>query len=179
MCAIDKTINFARTILVGFSTFQVNFFQNLHGMRKKAWLDVMDTGIRDALNRLQADMVALQESRQADTKSSAGDKHETARAMVDQELQQLNQQREKAQRNQSELQALTDAPCEAAARGAAVETDRIIYFISISFGKLPVDGAKPVYALSPVSPAAQAMLGKRAGEEFEINGVRHAILEVY
>ena len=63
------------------------------------------------------------------------------------------------------------------ARGAAVETDRIIYFISISFGKLPVEGAKPVYALSPVSPAAQAMLGKRAGEVFEINGARHTIRE--
>jgi hypothetical protein len=99
--------------------------------------------------------------------------------MVDQELQQLNQQREKVQRNQSELQQLTDTPCEVAARGAAVETERIIYFISISFGKLPVDGAKPVYALSPVSPAAQAMLGKRAGEVFEINGARHTILKVY
>jgi hypothetical protein len=148
-------------------------------MNKKAWLELMDTGIRDALNLLQADMVALQVSRQADTKSSAGDKHETARAMVDQELQQLNQQREKALRNQSELQQLTDAPCEVAARGAAVETERIIYFISISFGKLPVEGPKPVYALSPVSPAAQAMLGRRAGEEFEINGTRHIILEVY
>ena len=139
----------------------------------------METGVRDALNSLQADMAALQESRQADTKSSAGDQHETARAMMDQELQQLNQQREKALRNQSELQQLTDAPCEVAARGAAVETERIIYFISISFGKLPVEGVKPVYALSPVSPAAQAMLGKRAGECFEINGARHAILSIY
>ena len=83
------------------------------------------------------------------------------------------------QRNQSELQQLTDTPCDVVARGAAVETDRIIYFISISFGKLTVEGAKPVYALSPVSPAAQAMLGKRAGEVFEINGARHTILKVY
>ena len=179
MCAFDKTINFAGAILGGFSTFRFNFFQNLPQMNKKAGLEMMDAGVRDALNRLQADMVALQESRQADTKSSAGDKHETSRAMVDQELQQLNQQREKALRNQSELRQLTDAPCDAAARGAAVETERIIYLISISFGKLPVDGAKPVYALSPVSPAAQAMLGKRAGEVFEINGVRHTILKVY
>ncbi len=148
-------------------------------MKKKVWLELMDADVRDVLNRLQADMVALQDSRQADTKSSAGDKHETARAMVDQELQQLNQQREKALRNQSELQQLTDAPCEVAARGAAVETERIIFFIAISFGKLPVEGAKPVYALSPVSPAAQAMLGKRAGEEFEINGASHTILKVY
>ena len=152
---------------------------DLPRMNKKAWLEMMDTGLRDALNRLHSDMAALQESRQADTKSSAGDKHETARAMVDQELQQLNQQREKALRNQSELQQLADAPYEVAERGAAVETERIIYFISISFGKLPVEGVKPIYALSPVSPAAQAMLGKRAGECFEINGARHAILSVY
>lgn len=139
----------------------------------------MNAGISDTLKQLEADMVALQESRQADTKSSAGDKHETSRAMVDRELEQLIQQREKALRNQSELQQLTEAPYEVAARGAAVETERIIYFISISFGKLPMDGAKPVYALSPVSPAAQAMLGKRAGEVFEINGTRQAMLKVY
>ena len=131
MCAFDKTFKFAGAILVGFLTFRVNFFQNLPRMKKKAWLELMDAGVRDALNRLQADMVALQESRQADTKSSAGDKHETARAMVDQELQQLNQQREKALRNQSELQQLTDAPFEVAARGAAVETERNIYFLSL------------------------------------------------
>ena len=139
----------------------------------------MNAGISDTLKQLEADMVALQESRQADTKSSAGDKHETSRAMVDRELEQLIQQREKALRNQSELQQLTEAPYEVAARGAAVETERNIYFISISFGKLPMDGAKPVYALSPVSPAAQAMLGKRAGELFEINGTRQTMLKVY
>lgn len=148
-------------------------------MNKHTWLVTLLAELDTMIHRLDADIQALHESRQSDTKSSAGDKHETARAMVDQELQQLNMQREKALRNQSELQQLTDAPCEVAARGAAVETDRIIYFISISFGKLPVEGAKPVYALSPVSPASQAMLGKRAGEVFEINGARHAILKVY
>lgn len=148
-------------------------------MNKHTWLVTLLAELDTMIHRLDADIRALHESRQSDTKSSAGDKHETARAMVDQELQQLNMQREKALRNQSELQQLTDAPCEVAARGAAVETDRIIYFISISFGKLPVEGAKPVYALSPVSPASQAMLGKRAGEVFEINGARHAILKVY
>jgi hypothetical protein len=148
-------------------------------MNKHTWLVTLLAELDTMIHRLDADIRALHESRQSDTKSSAGDKHETARAMVDQELQQLNMQREKALRNQSELQQLTDAPCEVAARGAAVETDRIIYFISISFGKLPVEGAKPVYALSAVSPASQAMLGKRAGEVFEINGARHAILKVY
>lgn len=148
-------------------------------MNKHTWLVALLAELDTMIHRLDADIRALHESRQSDTKSSAGDKHETARAMVDQELQQLNMQREKALRNQSELQQLTDAPCEVAARGAAVETDRIIYFISISFGKLPVEGAKPVYALSAVSPASQAMLGKRAGEVFEINGARHAILKVY
>ena len=143
------------------------------------WVELMGRGLLAALERLNSEVASLQESRHSDTKSSAGDKHETGRAMMDQELQQLNQQREKTLRIQSELKHLTNAPCDAAARGAAVETDRMIYFISISFGKLPLDGAKPVYALSPVSPAAQAMLGKRAGETFEINGAEHLILKVY
>ena len=148
-------------------------------MEKKAWLSIMDVRVRNVLKRLQEEEVALQESRQADTKSSAGDKHETARAMIDQELQRLNHQKDKTLRDQAELQKITNSACDRAERGAAVETDRIIYFISISFGKLPVKDSKPVYALSPVSPAAQAMIGKQAGEAFEVNGLKQVILAVY
>lgn len=113
-----------------------------------------------------------------DTKSSAGDKHETGRAMVDQELAQLRQRLENTKRIRSDLNGLPEGRFTTVQRGAAVETDRMIYFLSVSHGKIEGAGPKPVYALSPVSPAAQAMLGKKAGEAFEFNGTRQVIQSV-
>lgn len=131
------------------------------------------------LHRLDADIAALHESRQSDTKSSAGDKHETGRAMVDQELGQLNQQREKTVRMRADVIALPSMAFDVAQTGAVVETDRLLYFISVSHGKVNADAGKTVYALSPVSPAAQAMLGKSAGDEFTVNGVVQRIVAVH
>lgn len=148
-------------------------------MDKQAWLNAMVNDMSATLNRLQDDMDELHQSRQAETKSSAGDKHETGRAMVDQELGQLNQQREKVQRSLVELQRLPIGTCDTAQIGAAVEVERMIYFISVSSGKVQTSSSKPVYALSPISPAGQAMLGKCAGETFELNGVKQVILAIY
>jgi len=148
-------------------------------MDKQAWLNTMIEDMSATLSRLQADIDALHDSRQSDTKSSAGDKHETGRAMVDQELGQLNQLREKTQRSLAELKRLPIGLFDSAQLGAGVEVERMVYFISVSAGKVPTSQPKPVYALSPISPAGQAMLGKRVGERFELNGVKHVIQAIY
>lgn len=147
-------------------------------MEKKLWIDTMKQALLEALERLNSEVAGLQESRHSDTKSSAGDKHETGRAMVDQELAQLRQQLEKTKRLRSDLSGIPEGVFSSAQWGAAVETERMVYFISISHGKVDAAGSKPVYALSPVSPAAQAMMGKQAGEAFELNGTRHVIQSV-
>ena len=131
------------------------------------------------VQRLDEDIEALHESRQSETKSSAGDKHETGRAMVDQELSQLNQQREKTLRMRADVMGLPERQLDTAQIGAVVETERLFYFISVSHGRLSVTSDKPVYALSPVSPAAQARLGKSAGETFQINGMMHEITAIH
>ena len=148
-------------------------------MDKKSWLNAMVEGMNSALSRLQSDMDALHESRQSETKSSAGDKHETGRAMVDQELGQLNLQREKVQRSLADLQRLPSGPFDTAQIGACVEVERMVYFISVSAGKVQASSPKPVYALSPISPAGQAMLGKRVGDTFDLNGSKQVIQAIY
>lgn len=62
--------------------------------------------------------------------------------------------------------------------GALVITENQNLFVSISLGKIEID-SKTYYAISPAVPVFKAMDGKKAGEEFEFNGRKNKILEIY
>ncbi len=62
--------------------------------------------------------------------------------------------------------------------GALVITENQNLFISIGLGKIEIDG-ETYYAISPAVPVYKAMDGKKAGEEFEFNGRKNTILEIY
>lgn len=61
--------------------------------------------------------------------------------------------------------------------GAAVITSKQKMFVAIGMGKLDVDG-ETWYIISPQVPIFTAMKGKKAGEEFTFNNVKHTILQI-
>lgn len=61
--------------------------------------------------------------------------------------------------------------------GSLVTTNRGMFFISISAGKLNIDG-KDVFAISPASPIGSALAGRRAGETVLFNKLVYEILSV-
>lgn len=135
--------------------------------------------------RLQAELVAmdaelksLRESRSAEGKSSAGDKHETGRAMMDQAIAQMELQRAKTAKMASDVQQLSSASRDEVGAGALVSTGAGRFFLSVSLGKMEVPGVGPVFLVSPVAPLAQAMLGKRAGAVVHFNGNALEIADV-
>lgn len=148
-------------------------------MEKKEIIQIMASELKSAIQRLEADITAIKEGRQSDTKSSAGDKHETGRAMADQTLIQLEQQKSNTFRSLMELQRGGHQKATRVQVGAMVETEHFVYFISVPFGKVACGGEKPLYAISPLSPAAQVMLDKTKGDDFELNGKIQTIQQVY
>ena len=115
-------------------------------------------------------MQAAQESANSDTKSSAGDKYETGRAMAQEERNRNAVQLREAQNLQAELARInSEQTCDTVRPGALVETTMGGFFISISAGKLSVEG-KDYFAVSAAAPVAVALSGKRAGEEAVFNG---------
>jgi hypothetical protein len=62
--------------------------------------------------------------------------------------------------------------------GAVVITDNSRFFISISCGKIEVDGYS-YYAISPMVPLFKAMEGKKKGETFEFNGKKQLIKDLF
>jgi len=132
-------------------------------------------------NRLQAVLgriANIQESLQSETKSSAGDKHETGRAMLQLEREKAGNQLLDIQKQQELFSRVTiDTPSDVACLGSIAITDKGTYFLAISVGAITFK-AKTYYAISPSSPIGKVLLGKKNGEEFVFNGVTQRIKKI-
>jgi transcription elongation GreA/GreB family factor len=130
------------------------------------------------LRRQMVDRLALQEeeirstraSFANDTKSSAGDKHEVGRAMVQQELDKLEEQRVKLVALLQELERVpVDRTYDRVAFGSLVKTDEGCYFIAVGLGAIELDGDR-LFAISLASPIGQVLKGKTVGDHVAFNG---------
>ncbi|MEZ0538354.1 3-oxoacyl-ACP synthase [Fibrella arboris] len=119
-------------------------------------------------------MRAAQESANSESKSSAGDKYETGRAMAQLERDRHAQLLADAQRMLQELQHIDLAPPTVVRAGSLVKTTRGTFFISISAGRISVDG-NDYMAVSAASPIGTALRGKRIGDTALFNNVRYVI----
>ncbi|PJB12396.1 MAG: transcription elongation factor [Flavobacteriales bacterium CG_4_9_14_3_um_filter_40_17] len=61
--------------------------------------------------------------------------------------------------------------------GSLVQTNAAQYFISISAGKIEIDG-KIYYAVSPISPIGELLLSKKKGDTYEFNQNSFQIIDV-
>jgi transcription elongation GreA/GreB family factor len=128
--------------------------------------------------RMEAAQQGINEAQQAskdDTKSSAGDKYETGRAMAQQETD-----RNMAQLNEANKLkvALTSIPTSGVSKqvdtGSVVMTNSGNFYLAISAGTLSVDG-KTYIAISPASPIGLKMKGLKANDEFILNGKAYKV----
>nr|WP_233164213.1 GreA/GreB family elongation factor [Snuella sedimenti] len=121
--------------------------------------------VRSRLDTIRKTIQELEESLESETKSTAGDKHETGRAMVQLEREKLGQQLAEIQKNNQVLAKIdVSKSSEAIGLGSIVFTSSGNYFIAISTGELVVDNQK-FYAISMSAPIAKVLLGKRVGDE--------------
>ena len=115
-----------------------------------------------------------------DTKSSMGDKYETGREMLQQEINNLQVQLNEVLKQQDFLKTSFDKlrmtkKFDKAEKGAIVKTERGLFFISVSLGEINFDNQK-IICISPESPLAKAMNGKQKDEGFSLNNMNQKIL---
>ena len=127
--------------------------------------------VQTRLDAARAGMAAAQQSSNSETKSSAGDKYETGRAMAQQERDRHAQQLHEAQQLLATLQKLNPAlPAATVRPGALVATSLGVFYLSIGAGQLATAQGQPFLAVSAAAPVAAALAGRRAGEEVVFNG---------
>ncbi len=131
--------------------------------------------------RIESLEMALDESRSemvSESKSTAGDKHETGRAMAQLEQEKLGGQVLNA-RELKQVIAQIDPTVknDSVTFGSLVKTSTGWFFFSVGIGKLLVQ-SETVFCLTITSPLGNAMQGKKSGEHFQLNGNTLSILEV-
>ena len=111
-------------------------------------------------------MSAAQEAANNESKSSAGDKYETGRAMAQIERDKAAQQLSEALalKNSVEIIAL-NPPSGNVLLGSLVKTDGPHFFIAISAGKVRVDDTD-FFVVAPASPIGRALIGLQRGDPF-------------
>ena len=105
-----------------------------------------------------------------DTKSSMGDKYETGREMLQQEINNLQVQLNEVLKQQDFLKTSFDKlrmtkKFDKAEKGAIVKTEKGLFFISVSLGEVTFENQK-IICISPESPLAKAMNGKQKRRSF-------------
>ena len=113
----------------------------------------------------------------SETKSSAGDKHETGRAMLQLEREKAGNQLREVQNVVETLSKVNgDIASKTVSLGSIVYTTQANYFIAISAGQLTVD-SDSFYAISPNTPMGQLLIGKTVGAEVSFNKTSIKILK--
>lgn len=132
-------------------------------------------------NRIENIEYSMQQARQAsndDTKSSAGDKYETTREMMQQEMDRNSKLLYEAGQQRIALQQLENVDiAKEVKNGSLVITSEGSFYISISAGELNHDGQK-FFAVSQAAPIGKLFIGKKVGNELNFNSKKYLIKEI-
>jgi len=136
--------------------------QHLHALCV-AYAEARMHAAREAIQFAQA-------SANDETKSSAGDKYETGRAMAQLEIEKNSMQLAEGLKLKQKLLQLDPTKITRTAQaGSLVITNQGKFFIAVSAGKVTLENEN-YFAISPSSPIAQSLLGLRSGDQFRFNG---------
>lgn len=134
--------------------------------------------LNEKISTLQLTLKELTASAANETKSTAGDKHETALAMLQIEQENISRQLKIILDQKAVVEGIDDAVKNTKiAPGSLVKTDKGYLFLCVALGKIMLDGEQ-VIILSPQSPLGKKLLGLKSNESAGINGTIYFIEEI-
>jgi len=146
---------------------------------KKQLFDEVNNRLKERLNVIQSKISDIQNALQSETKSTAGDKHETGRAMLQLEREKTGQQLAELQKQIEILSRIdTNHKHERVALGSIIKTTKANYFISVSLGEIVIN-KEAFYAISSATPIAKLILSREVGDSFSFRNTTFVIQDVY
>lgn len=145
---------------------------------KKQLLAKCFSFVEEREKTIQETITSNQKGLASETKSSAGDKHETGRAMLQLEMEKAGQQLSSIKLLKETLQKVDfENTSEKVRLGSLVITNKGNYFLAISAGKVSIENTS-YFVVSVVSPIGKLLLGKQKGDAFVFNGMQIQILDI-
>jgi transcription elongation GreA/GreB family factor len=136
------------------------------------------TFIQNRIENIEYSMLQARQASNDDTKSSAGDKYETTREMMQQEMDRNSKLLYEAGQQKIALQQIENVDAAKEVKnGSLVLSSNGNFYISISAGELNVDGQKFI-AVSQAAPIGRIFIGSKKGEELSFNGNKYLINDI-
>jgi transcription elongation GreA/GreB family factor len=137
------------------------------------------TALTKRVDTILEAMKSSQESANNETKSSAGDKHETGRAMSQLENEMNGKQLLEINTELNAVQQVDVSKINLQAiNGSVIQCKHATFFILAGIGVQTVDTNKVVF-LSPKAPLALRLKEAKPGEKFDFNKIKFEVLEVF
>ena len=128
----------------------------------------LEKKLKNSLSEAERDYFLAKESRDSDTKSSAGDKFETGREMMQREMDKLSASIDLLKSQLAKIATIDVHKSSAkVCFGSYLITDAGHYFMSIGLGKI-TDDYGDFFAISSDSPIGAKLMGKQVGESIEM-----------
>ncbi len=132
----------------------------------------------EKLNQSKLYFNQLQESLHGETKSTAGDKHETGRAMVQFEIEQAGKLINEHEIQLNSFKKINLRHQNTIQLGSIIQTNNGLFFIAISLGKLEIDD-HIVLAIGPSAPLSKLFFGKQINDTITFNKQNYFIENIY
>ena len=113
-----------------------------------------------------------------ETKSSMGDKYETSREMVQQEINNLQVQLNENLKALNSLKLINTNQHSVIGLGSLVETEKGFFYIAVSLGEIRFQ-EKKIFVISTESPLAKLLFGKKKGNEISLNNSKQTIQNIW
>jgi transcription elongation GreA/GreB family factor len=136
------------------------------------------TYVDERIKAAQEAIHVAQQSANEETKSSAGDKYETGRAMAQLEIEKNGVQLAEALRLKQTLEQIQpDLETKTVRVGSLVITNQGNFYIAISAGQFLID-EKTYFVISPASPIGQKLYGLHVEQGFSFNKKEFSVLQI-
>ena len=145
---------------------------------KKELYKACEAFVAEKRSNIHHIMDANQRALENESKSSAGDKHETGRAMLHLEMEKASQQIAVVSEMRDVLERIDFSKMTDQVRlGSLIISSSGNYYLSISAGLIKI-GVVEYFAVSTFSPIGKLLLGKKKGSVINLAEKQITILDV-
>ncbi|KEY20256.1 GreA/GreB family elongation factor [Kaistella antarctica] len=146
-------------------------------MNKSEILQIIQDKLSAKIDNLER-LIAETRASNNETKSSMGDKFETSREMVQQEINTLQIQLNENRNSRNSLKTINTNLHQTIGLGSLVQTEKGFFYIAVSLGKI-ISNENKIFVISMESPLGKALSGKKMGDEILLNNMKQTVKTVW
>ena len=147
-------------------------------INKKFIYNDLVQNLNEKLNSIEFLIISAVDSRDSDSKSSVGDKHETSRAKIQLEIDNYSKQKLNIIEKLKVLGAIDiRKKYNKVENGALVETNVGFFFIAIGLGRWTVN-SEQIFVISLASPIGKLMKDKVTTSSFIFRNLKYEIIKI-